>query len=114
MPGLTFYYGVRLQEKPSVGLSIDTAEKESNKAIFDTLRSKQSEIEESFGKPLTWSRFDDGRASWVWYTINMGGLKDAQPKWPEIQDAMIDAMARLSEAFKPYIDKLHESFEGEK
>lgn len=37
-----------------------------------------------------------------------GGLKDGEDRWPVIQDAMIDAMDRLSRALKPHIRAVRE------
>jgi len=39
-------------------------------------------------------------------TITEGGNKDEESKWPEIQDALIDAMNRLEKALSPYIPEL--------
>jgi hypothetical protein len=39
-------------------------------------------------------------------TIGMGGYRDEESKWPEIQDAMIDAMIRLEKALRPHIVNL--------
>jgi len=37
--------------------------------------------------------------------LNIGGLRDRE-KWPEMQEAMIDAMIRLSKALGPKIKRL--------
>jgi hypothetical protein len=38
--------------------------------------------------------------------IEIGGCRDDEEKWPQIQDAMIDAMIRLERALRPHIDGL--------
>jgi len=38
--------------------------------------------------------------------INIGGYRDEE-RWPQIHEAMVDAMIRLEKALKPYISKLH-------
>jgi hypothetical protein len=39
-------------------------------------------------------------------TIGIGGYRDDESKWPEIQDAMIDAMIRLEKALRQHIESL--------
>jgi hypothetical protein len=38
--------------------------------------------------------------------VESGGYRSDESKWPEIQDAMIAAMARLEKALGPHLEKL--------
>jgi len=104
--GLSFVYTIRVNDSSTAELYIDTGDKEKNKKIFDILFSKHKDIEHDFGSELLWERLDDKRASRIRYDISMGGLNSGEDKWPAIQDAMIDALARLHKALKPHIDSL--------
>lgn len=103
--GFSFVYTVRLREKATVELVIDTGDQERNKRLFDELYARREEIENAFGGPLVWERLDDRRASRVRHVIHSGGLKDSAD-WGPLQDAMVDAMDRLAKALKPYIQQL--------
>jgi hypothetical protein len=104
--GLNFNYVIWLKDRTSVELYIDRGEKEKNKRIFDTLYSKKLDIEKEFGGPLQWERLDGKSASRIRAVIDKGGLKDGEEKWESAQNAMIEAMHRLSRTLKPYIEGL--------
>lgn len=38
--------------------------------------------------------------------LEIGGYRDDIAKWPQIQEAMIDAMIRFEKALRPHIDEL--------
>jgi hypothetical protein len=105
--GLPFVYVIH-QEEGRVELYIDRGADQAaaNKDIFDRLHAQKSEIESSFGGELSWQRLDDKRACRLAYTVPVGGYKSNESKWPQIQDAMIDAMARLEKALRPHLDRL--------
>jgi len=105
--GLGFNYGVR-QHEASVELYIDRGKdsEEENKAIFDQLMNHKESIEAVFGGPLEWQRLEGKRACRIKKTISLGGYRDEDNKWPEVHEAMIDAMIRLEKALKPYIQKM--------
>ena len=60
----------------------------------------------AFGGPLSWQRLDDKQGCRIAYTTTAGGYRSDESKWPAIQDAMIDAMARLEQALTPHLEKL--------
>ncbi len=78
---------------------------EENKVIFDKLFESRDAIEEAFGGSLEWQRLEGKRACRIKKQITNGGYRD-EAKWPEIQDAMIDAMIRFAKALKPHSAKL--------
>lgn len=102
--GLSYNYLVLFHDT-RVELYIDGTDTEENKRIFDMLYADKEAIERTFGAPLNWQRLDDRKASRVSYQLPDGGLQD-QNRWPEIQDRMIDAMARLGSAFRPRMQTL--------
>lgn len=105
--GLGLNYVVR-QHEGTVELYIDrgTGETENNKKIFDTMVVNKDTIDQSFGCPLHWERLDGKQACRISYTVTDGGYRDEESKWPEIHEAMIDAMIRLERALNPYLSKL--------
>lgn len=103
--GLAYNY-VILMDACRVELYIDTGDGEVNKRYFDKLYAQKEAIEGAFGALLDWQRMDDRRASRICYLItDKGGLKTPET-WPELQDAMIDAMIRLHKALDPRVKNL--------
>ena len=105
--GLPFNYFIR-QDEGAVELYIDRGadQTEANKGIFDWLDKRKEEIERAFGGKLSWERLNDKRACRIAYIVTTGGYKSDESKWPEIQDAMIDAMIRLEKALTSHLAKL--------
>lgn len=103
--GLSFNYVIWREGKAAVELYIDVGDKQKNKRIFDKLRSYKKKIETLFRAKLDWERLEDRRASRLRYWIRKGGLRD-EARWQQIQDAMIEAMARLEKALKSRIDAI--------
>ena len=105
--GLNFNYVIR-QEDGTVELYIDRGSGKAveNKELFDRIFKDKAEIERIFGGPLSWQRLDDKQGCRVACSVTGGGWKSDESKWPEIQDAMIDAMFRLEKALTPHLGKL--------
>ncbi len=103
--GISFTYLVWKDQETAVELYIDTGDGQENKRIFDALVSHKGEIEAAFGKPLSWERMDNKRASRVRFVLKQGGLMEEE-KWPEIQDAMIESMDKLANALRPHLSRL--------
>jgi len=105
--GLGYNYTVT-QHGTSVELYIDRGKdaREENKAIYDQLARNKAEVEREFGEPLEWERLESKRACRIVKRLELGGYRDDEEKWPEVQDATIDAMVRLEKALKPYISRL--------
>ncbi len=104
--GITFNYIVR-QHDAHVELYIDRGKdsEEQNKQILETLMASREEIEDKFGGPLEWDSVEGRRSCRIAGPDVSGGYRDEE-KWPETQEATIDAMVRLHEALGPHISKL--------
>lgn len=75
---------------------------EETERIFQELYAKKEQIEREFGGPLVWDRAEGRRARMVRVRLDNGGLKDRE-RWPEIQEAMVEAMQRLHKAFSQHL-----------
>jgi len=104
MRGLSYNYVLR-QEEGAVELYIDrgTDEADTNKQIFDYLIAQKEAIESTFRGVLSWQRLNQKRGCRVAHAISIGGWSSDESAWPEIQEAMIEGMLRLEEAFRPSI-----------
>lgn len=104
--GLNLNYTVN-QDENTAELYIDRGKnaEEENKDIFDQLQAHRTEIEKVFGGPLSWERLEGKRACRVAFT-EPGGYRSPDSKWPEIQDAAIEAMSRLDHALRPFLNQL--------
>ena len=105
--GLHFRYVIQ-KHTSDIDLYIDrdTDAENENEEIFDTLQETQENIEEVFGESLEWQRLEGKRACRIGKRFSLGGYRDDEEEWSEIQDAMIDGMIRLEAAFRPHIDRL--------
>ncbi len=103
--GLTLSYAIG-QHEGRAELYIDRGEAEWNKKAFDHFYTHREEIEKVFGGPLQWERLDDKRASRIRFDVTTGGYRDETTRWPDVQDAMIDAMVQLEKALRPHLKKL--------
>ena len=105
--GLSFLYVIQ-QHTSDIDLYIDRGRDtdNENEEIFNTLQEAKEQIEEAFGEPLKWQRLEGKRACRISKRFSLGGYRDDEERWPEIQDAMIDGMIQLEKAFRPHIDRL--------
>ncbi len=99
--GIHFNY-VTAHGNGRVELFLARPEQAENKAIFDELHAKRTDIEAAFGDTLDWQRLDDGVGSRVAFDITSGSVKD-ETTWDELHDAMVDAMKRLEAALSSHI-----------
>lgn len=107
--GLRFGYLIQ-RHTSDIELYIDRGKDAGSKTeqIFDTLENAKGEIEKAFGESLEWQRLAGQRACRIGKQFSLGGYRDDEEKWEEIQEAMIDGMIELEKAFRPHINKLSE------
>jgi hypothetical protein len=86
-------------------LYIDRGDREENKSIFDQLSEHRMEIEAVFSFALEWQRLEDKRACRIQSVVN-GGYKTQEADWPPIQTALVDRIAALEKALRPFLAKL--------
>ncbi|MBM3189775.1 MAG: DUF4268 domain-containing protein [Chloroflexi bacterium] len=104
--GLGYNYVIG-QHEARVELYIDRGRDsgDQSKVIFDAIEGAKGEIEAAYGSSLVWERLEGKRACRISDVLQDGGYRDEE-RWPQIQDAMIDAMIRLEKALGPHIRRL--------
>lgn len=102
--GVHYTYRIRKYDA-SVELVLEGSE-DRNKAYFDHLNSQRKAIEQAFGAALTWDRGAGKVKASISGAVEIGGYRSAQDTWPQVHDAMIQAMVRLEAALKVYIVRL--------
>jgi hypothetical protein len=104
---LGYIYAIR-QHDVQIELNIygGKESEKTNIAIFHALEENKKNIETAFGEALEWQPKEGKKKCRIRKVITIGGYCD-EDRWPEIQDAMVDAMIRLEKAFRPYIANLN-------
>jgi hypothetical protein len=106
-PGLSFQTNIA-QHDANVQLVIDRGKDSEveNQNLLDRLKQQKGEIERAFGMPLEWYEPEGVRVRRILHDVKAGGYKDDEAKWPQIQDAIIDAMVRLEAVIRPHIQSI--------
>ena len=109
--GLGLNYAIRRHDG-QVELYIDSDRDlgEGNKEILEELLQKKDLIEQEFGGPLEWESLEGKRACRIRKTIGGGGWQDEE-KWPEVHEAMVNAMVCLDRALRPHLKNIELSKE---
>jgi hypothetical protein len=104
--GINFSYVIRRHDA-LVELYIDRTSDmgEWNEQILQKLAAHREEIEQQFGGPLEWVSHAGRRACHIRTTISGGGWQDEE-HWPQVQDAMTDAMIRLERVLRGHVKAL--------
>lgn len=87
-----------------VELSLQRADAEENKWIFDRLFAEKDSIEAAFGAQLEWRRMDDKKASRVVYAQPFDGFN--RESWPEMTAWLCEHIQRLEAAFSEPLARL--------
>ncbi|MFL5845302.1 MAG: DUF4268 domain-containing protein [Solirubrobacteraceae bacterium] len=103
--GVHFLYTIR-QEDSGAHLVFESSDAELNARNFEALAIEREQIESEFGGPLDWDRVEGRKRCFVGVTLEGGGYTADRDRWPEIQQAMLDAMLRLDAVFRPRIQTL--------
>ena len=102
--GFAYNHVIR-QHDGRVELEIATRNDDLNRQYFHQLQVAQADIEAAFGGRLIWDLVEGRSACYIRHPVSLGGYRDHE-RWPEIQDAMIEAMIRLERALRPHINQL--------
>ena len=98
--GITYNYALR-KDSAYVELWIDKGFVEINEALFQMLLQHRDEIQEAFDGSLVWHKAR-GRSRAIQHFVSEGGFDD-RSLWPQIQDALIDAMIQLEACCGPWL-----------
>lgn len=91
-------------------LYIDKGTQEENQAIYDSLYTMKSEIENTFGENLEWERLDSKRACRVKSELSSNVF--VKENWPEMIEFMTEKMIKLDKAFRPRLTKVWNEIKG--
>lgn len=80
--------------------------KEKNKAMFDYLHARRSEIEAIYGGLLEWHRLDDKKAAKIMASQPFEGYDRAT--WPAMIAWLVANIRRLENAFAPHVNALRD------
>ena len=105
--GMNLSYYARRNDG-QVHLWIGGRDADGNAGLFSQFEAHRDQIEAAFDGELRWEGpgiRKSQRSCAIVAAIEVGGYADEE-KWPQVHDAMIDAMTRLGAALRPHIDKL--------
>jgi hypothetical protein len=71
-------------------------------------KTHKDEIEQAFGRALSWQRLDDKKMSRI-TSILEGVNVFNDDDWPEMQEFLVEHMIRLNDSLKKYISKLKQT-----
>ena len=77
-----------------------------NQSVFDSLHDHKDEIENAYGGDLSWEPLEGKRGCRIAQRLTLGGYRDDENNWAQVQGTMIDSMIRLEQALRPFISKL--------
>ncbi|MEX0344832.1 MAG: DUF4268 domain-containing protein [Rhizobiaceae bacterium] len=90
-----------------VELSLQRADKEENKWLFDQLFEQKESIEEEFGDELDWRRMDEKKSSRIQYAQPFDGFN--RENWPEMIEWLGTNISRLEKSFGTALKALNPS-----
>lgn len=104
--GFSLQYAIRRNDSQvELWISLGAGMKAKNKAAFKQLEQQKAAIEAEFGAPLEWEELPEGEGCRIRYVVQ-GGYKSPQEQWPEIYEAMTDAMVRLDRVMRSRVAAL--------
>ncbi|WP_419914313.1 DUF4268 domain-containing protein [Hoeflea sp.] len=93
-----------------VELSFQRGNKSENKWLFDQLKSRQEELESSFGEAFVWKRLDDRKSSRIQYAQAFDGF--SQESRPEMIDWLANHIARFEETFSEPLSEMNQQLKS--
>lgn len=92
------------RDEARVNFVLGRASKEKNKALFDILHARSTELDQAFGAPLSWRRMDDKKVSIIEYAKSFDGHN--RDSWPDMIAWLVTHIQRIEKAFDPEIPSL--------
>ncbi len=102
--GLAYSF-VITKKYASVELAINKSNKDENKSIYDYLYKTKDEIENAYGKELSWQRLDDKKMCRITFILNGVNVFNVDD-WPQMQQFLVENMIILNDTLKKYINKM--------
>jgi hypothetical protein len=87
-----------------VELYIDTGDRDSTKALFDALKTREAQLETALGPGLSWERLDNRRASRI--ALYYPDIDDHFDENRELQAWAVATMIRWSDVLRPLLKQL--------
>ena len=104
--GIWLVYAIRKHDaQAELYIDQDKDTGEGNLEIFNKLFENKETIEKEFGAEPEWEGLEGKRACRIKRVIPIAGWMD-EDKWPESQEAMVDAMIKLDKTVRPYLKNL--------
>ena len=100
--GITYGTSFALGGRVRAEVYIDFGEVERNKALFDALLARRSEIESTLGEMLEWERLDDRRASRI-AIYRPGATQEDDARLQEIRAWAVERLLKLKAAFGAFV-----------
>lgn len=88
----------------SVEMVLEKADRELNKDAFDYLYAHKDEVEMRLGVALNWWRYDEGKSSYVDYTISGVGIND-ESSWTQMAKFHSEWSRKFYDAFVPLLQE---------
>lgn len=85
-----------------VDFFMENSNASQNKAAYDILFSHKEEIEESLGIIPVWNRYDEGKASWLSYSLNGVSINN-ESDWQRMATFHAEWSDRFCEVILPYL-----------
>lgn len=99
-----YYSMIFNRDEARVNFVLGRASKEQNKALFDVLNARSSELNGAFGAPLSWRRMDDKKVSIIEYAEPFDGHN--RDNWPAMIDWLVEHVQRMEKLFDPQVPSL--------
>src|SRR3954451_13886646 len=100
--GMLYHFRTR-PEDSAVECAVERPSPEENDAAFEQLQQHKDKIESAYGGHLQWRQRGSRRRAVAISETFEGGYRSPD-RWPELHSRMIDAVIRLDEALKPFVE----------
>ena len=88
----------------SVELVLGKADRESNKSAFDYLIARKEDLESALGAPVSWWRYEEGKASYVVRHMNGVGIND-ESSWMQMAKFHAEWSKKFYDVFVPLLQQ---------